>query len=334
MLIPPKYLLTPKLVSLLQSIEASKEVIESIEIPKSLELNIRRASTLKSSLFSARIEGNNLTLDDLSKVSSKDQRKKEVFNILKGINWVYKTGNKKGLNSKDILYLHQIVMGGLINKEDSGKLRVESSAIFNKAGIAIYLPPRPSSIPSLIERLISFINSSKEQFIPIKACLAHYIFEKIHPFLDGNGRVGRLLLQMVLKKGGYGMKGLVEVEEYLDTHRSDYYLSLDSSEKELSDYLEFMLEALAETALEAKKQVLEKKNLGVEDLLLPRRLEILKLIKEQKLIKFDSIKRRFLNINERTLRYDLKKLVDASLIRKRGTTNGVYYEAIHWQTVL
>lgn len=70
----------------------------------------------------------------------------------------------------------------------------------------------------------------------------------------------------------------------------------------------------------------EKRDLDIEDLLLPRRAEILSLIKEQKLIKFDSIKRRFLEVNDRTLRYDLKKLLDANLIKKRGTTNGAYYQ--------
>lgn len=87
-----------------------------------------------------------------------------------------------------------------------------------------------------------------------------------------------------------------------------------------------MLQALADGAQTAKKEVLKKRNLRVEDLLLPRRTEILRIIKDQKLIKFDSIRRRFLQVNERTLRYDLKKLADASLIKKRGTTNGVYYE--------
>ena len=329
MLIPPQYLITFKIVSLLQTIEGAREIIDKIQIPKELELNIRRNNTLKSSLFSARIEGNNLTLNDLPKVSSKDQRKKEVFNILKGMNWIFRRGSKKDLNLKDILSLHQILMDGLIEKENLGRFRMEVSAIYNKAGIAVYLPPSPTQVSSLIKRLISYINSSKEQFIPIKACLAHYIFEKIHPFLDGNGRAGRLLIQIVLEKGGYGMKGLISFEEFLDNHRLEYYASLDSSEKEVSDYLEFMLEALAEAASEAKNEVLHKKNIEAEDLLLPRRAEILRIVKEQKLIKFDSIKRRFLEINERTLIYDLKKLTDDGLIKKRGTTNGAYYESIN-----
>ncbi|MBI2338563.1 Fic family protein [Candidatus Daviesbacteria bacterium] len=327
MLIPAKYILTPKISQLLQSIEASKEVISSVNIPPEVEMNIRRQSTLKSSLFSARIEGNPLTLEEVLKNPSRDQRKAEVYNILKALNWIHQR-KFKDLTLKDILELHRMVLLGITEKQDLGKFRTNMEAIFNSAGIAIYLPPRPGQIIPLVERLSKFINSAKEPFVPIRACLAHYIFEKIHPFLDGNGRVGRLLLQAVLVKGNYGMKGLVPLEEYLDSHRSEYYQALNEPEKDVTDYLEFMLEAIAETAEETKKLVLEKQKLDIEDLLLPRRAEIFNIIKDHNLINFGTLRRRFLAVNERTLRYDLKKLQDQGLIRKRGTTKGVYYEII------
>lgn len=326
MLIPPKYFLTPKITQLLQSIEASKEVINIVTIPPEIETNIRRQSILKSSLFSARIEGNPLNLEELPKRPSKDQRKLEIFNILKALNLIYQK-RSKDLTVKQILKLHQMVMSGLSEKGDLGMFRQEVGAIFNSAGIAVYLPPRPSKLSSLMNKLVNFINSSKEPFVPIRASLTHYSFEKIHPFLDGNGRVGRLIFQAVLQKGGYGMKGLLPIEEFLDNHRSEYYQSLEASEKEASEYLEFMLEALEQTALTAKQLVLEKQKVATEDYLLPRRAEILNIIKDQKLITFDTIRRRFMAVAERTLSYDLKKLQDAGLIRKRGTTKGVYYEA-------
>lgn len=301
----------------MQSIEASKEVINSVRLPPELEINIRRNSILKSSLFSARIEGNPLTLEEVQRILSKDQRRAEVFNILKALNWI-RQRKFKDLNLKDLLELHEIVLTGIAEKQDLGKFRTNLEAIFNSAGIAIYLPPRPNQILPLTKRLIKFINSPKEQFIPIKACLTHYIFEKIHPFLDGNGRVGRLLLQAILVKGDYGMKGLVPLEEYLDSHRSKYYQVLNEPEKDVTDYLEFMLEAIAETAEQAKKLVLEKQKVEVEDLLLPRRAEILNIIKDHQLVSFDMIRRRFAAVNERTLRYDLKKLQDQGLIKKKG----------------
>ncbi|MBI2011785.1 Fic family protein [Candidatus Daviesbacteria bacterium] len=327
MLIPPKYILTPKISQLLSSIESSKEVINSITIPPEIEANIRRRSTIKSSLFSARIEGNTLTLDEVLNNPSKSQKKQEVFNILKAINWIFER-RFRDLSLKDIFELHRIVLSGLSPEENLGSLRTQQGAIFNSAGIAIYLPPPNRQVLPLTKRLIRFANSTKEQLVPLKACIVHFTFEKIHPFLDGNGRVGRLLLQLILHRDGYGMKGLLPIEEYLDNHRSEYYRSLENSERDLTDYLEFMLEAITKTAKDAKEQVLEKEKVKPEDFLLPRRAEILNIIKDQKLVNFDTIRRRFMSVNERTLRYDLKKLQDAGLIRKRGTTKGVYYEVI------
>ncbi len=326
MLIPTKYSLTNIISQHLSSIEASKAVIESIEIPLDVEINIRRQSSLKSSLFSARIEGNPTTLEELNSRPSNDIKKIEIFNILKAIN-ALSIADKKEITKNDIKKWHKVIMSNLDNSSNSGVFRKEMSAIFNSAGIAIYMPPPPSIIPKLIDSLLEYINSSSEQFIPIRACLSHYSFEKIHPFLDGNGRVGRLLIQSVLKQGGYWMKGLISVEEYLDNHRSTYYQVLENSEKDVTGYLEFMLEAIAFTADNAKQLVLNKKEIVHEDYLLPRRTEILNIIKDHRIINFDQIRRRFMAVNERTLRYDLKKLTDAGFVKKLGTTKGVYYEA-------
>lgn len=325
MIIPPKYLLTANITKYLQSLEASRQIVDAVSTPPEIEQNIRRQSTLKSSLFSARIEGNPLTLDDLPKIPSKDQKKREVYNILKALNRINQKSSRD-LTVKEVLTWHETVTEGLMENTDSGKFRSESSAIFNSAGIAIYLPPPPGQVLSLMNRLLTFTNSPKESFVPVRACLAHYSFEKIHPFLDGNGRVGRLLLSSVLLKGSHGFKGLLSLEEYLDKNRSDYYRALESSERDVTDYLEFMLEMLSLAAEDVKKAVLEKQSAEAEDFLLPRRAEILNIIKDHKLISFDIIRRRFIGVNERTLRYDLKKLQEGGFIRKRGATKGVYYE--------
>lgn len=324
MLIPPKYRLTPNISALLSSIEASREVIDSVNIPPEIENNIRRQSTLRSSVYSARIEGNELTLENFDS-SSKNQQKVEIFNILKALNLLNKK-SKKDITLSDIAELHRITLESL--HPDAGKTRTNAEAIFNSAGIAIYMPPPPKQVPSFLTKLIKYINTGRERFIPIKAALAHFTFEKIHPFEEANGRVGRLLMQKILKQGGYGMKGLLSLEEYLDNHRAEYYRALEEPEKDLTDYLEFMLSAIDETSKEAKQLVLVKQKAEVTDYLLPRRAEILNIVREQKMVNFDQLRRRFMAINPRTLRYDLKKLQDQGLVRKRGTTKGVYYELV------
>lgn len=268
MLIPPNYFLTPKVSKLLSQIEASKEIVESISIPAEVEQNIRRKSILKSSIFSARIEGNPTTLDDFHKLSPKDIRKVEITNILRAVNWINQR-SPGDITIKDILALHSYVMKG-IDFDELGKFRSKHEGIFSLGGVVIYHAPPPSLISKLIGRLIKFINSDKETFVPIKAILAHFIFEKIHPFADGSGRVGRLLMLMVLVKSGYGFKGILTFEEKVDKKREVYYKMLEEPERDVTDYLEFMLEILVEASSETKKWVLEKQNFEASDLLLPR----------------------------------------------------------------
>ncbi len=327
MLIPPKYFLTSEISQLLSSIEASREVIDSVSIPSAVEQNIRRRASLKSSLFSARIEGNQTTLDELIKLPSKDQKRYEVYNILRALNWIAQRSHRD-ITGKDINTLHGLSMKKLVEESSLGKFRDKHEAVFTTAGYPIYHAPPPNLIQKLIDRLVKYANSTKEPLVPIRAVLTHYTFEKIHPFVDGSGRVGRLLMQMVLAKGGYGMKGILPLEEYIDTKREEYYRMLEESERDLTDYVVFMLQTIEAAANQTKVTILKKQDVKKEDLLLPRRAEIYQIIKEHKLVNIDFIKRRFAKVNQRTLRYDLKQLQDQGFIRKRGTTRGVYYEII------
>lgn len=124
------------------------------------------------------------------------------------------------------------------------------------------------------------------------------------------------------------MRGLLSFEEYIDNHRSEYYRMLEEPEKDLTEYLEFMLEAIAETAKEAMEIVLTKEEVKAHEFLLPRRSEIYLIIKDHKMVNFDTIQRRFPKVKGRTLRYDIKKLQDQGFVRKLGTTRGAYYVSL------
>lgn len=325
MLIPPKYFLTSAISKSLSRIEAAREITDNITIPSEVEQNIRMRSSLKSSVYSARIEGNSTLLDEYPTLSPKDQKKVEITNILKAINYISER-NKKVITAKDILTLHSIVMKG-IEFDELGKFRTKHEGVFTTSGVVVYHAPPPSLIPKLIERLLTYSNKNKEQFVPIKAILSHYIFEKIHPFTDGSGRVGRLLILIILTREGYGFKGILPFEEKIDERRETYYKMLEEPGRDVTAYLEFMLEIIADAAEETKNLILDKRKFESFESLLPRRAEILQIIKDHKLINFDSIKRRFAKINERTLRYDLRELTKGGFIQKLGSTRGVYYKA-------
>ena len=324
MKIPPDYKITSEILDLISKVDTNLMFLSSLNVPVEFKQKIQRISLLKSSLFSARIEGNSTTLETLDKSESDQEKNKETFNILKANKFLEKTiKNNFQISKKYIFDIHSLVMFG--ETEKTKRFRTEMGAIFNQTGVAVYLSPPPTQINSLIDQLINYINSNIEKFPLICALVSHLVFEKIHPFVDGNGRVGRLLIFSILKAKGYGEGYLISFEKYLDENKSDYYYFLDQGFKNTEGYLIFMLNSFLKESEELKKQIESVKN-GKEKLLPPRQAEIYLIIKEHTVVSFDNIRRRFLKVPERTLRYDLKKLADKGLTIKIGETRGSYYK--------
>ena len=323
MKIPPVYSISDEMLEFISKIEAERLYFSSLNLKDEIKENIQRVSLLKSSLFSARIEGNPLKISDFEfGAETGEEKKKEIFNILEAINFIDKNIKKNVITKEIVLHLHSLVLKNITSS--AGHLRTEISAIFNQAGVAVYMPPPPTQISKLLDNLLTYVNS-EEKFPLIVAFVAHLIFEKIHPFLDGNGRVGRLLISAILKSKGWDFTFTVPFEEYLDEHKEEYYFHLSNGLKNTNEYLEFMLEAFYMQTEKIKGQIDEETAKESHPFLPPRQEEILDIIKDQVVVSFDMIRRRFIQVPQRTLRYDLKKLLDRKLIEKSGETKGRYY---------
>lgn len=321
--IPPTFLMTPELIELLIKIDANLIYLSSVSLPNLLKDKIRRTSFLRSSLFSARIEGNTLTYEHINQEDDETDEKKEIFNILKAVQFVESTDSSSKITLKTILTLHSLVLSGL--SDDGGFFRTEPSAIFNAAGVAVYITPSPNKIPQLTKQMLRYSNSKDEKFPLVNAFISHLIFEKIHPFVDGNGRVGRLLVFAILKSKQKADPFFIPFEEYLDDHKEEYYYHLNKGLKNTNDYLMFMLEAFYEQTEKTKQMVADE--MGKEQhLLTPRQEEIYNIIKDHRIVSLDEIKRRFMAAPKRTLSFDLKKLMDKGLVVKIGKTKGSYYQ--------
>ena len=139
MKIPPPYTITPEIVKLITQIEASRLFLTNLNIPVPILEKIKRVSLLKSSLFSARIEGNPLTFNDVQNIGKSD-KKQEIFNIVDAVNLLDKVILKDQIiDDKNIFQLHRKVMNGI--RSDAGCFRKEPGAIFNQAGVAVYFSP-------------------------------------------------------------------------------------------------------------------------------------------------------------------------------------------------
>ncbi|MBI5451877.1 Fic family protein [Candidatus Gottesmanbacteria bacterium] len=323
MKIPPLYQITPDILELIAKIEANRIFFSSVPIPPAIKEKIQRISLLKSSLYSARIEGNPLTMEELDNTSDR-QKKLEVLNILSAIKFIEKEADKKTrMSKKDILNLHRLVMKNL--DPAAGYFRREMGAIFNQAGVAVYMSPPPNQIPVLLDNLLAYINSDTEKFPIICAFISHLVFEKIHPFIEGNGRVGRLLILDIFFRKNWRFNLNVVLEEALDNHKEDYYYYLDIGLKKPQEYLLFMLDTFWRQSEKIKSQIAHESDKNEKVILPPRQEEIYSIIADHKMASFDTIKRRFLKVPARTLRYDLKKLQEKGLVAKVGSTKGTFY---------
>ncbi|SRR5260221_1581470 len=320
-----KWKKTSEIEKLLLRIEVAKSLIQLLPSLPHLEQRLQRESLLKSSLFSAKIEGNTLSfnqIESIGTVSPKEREKKEVANILKATTLVRNIHDD--LTLEEIKKIHAVVMDGL--SEEAGKLRKEPSAIFNMAGVAVYMTPPPSQIIPQLKELFQLINfPATSTFALVNAAISHYQFEKIHPFLDGNGRVGRLISAFHIKKSGYDFKNLVSPEEYLLENRDRYYYGLSLPKTDITEFVVFFLTAIAVSSEKVIEKLQNKKEELVEDTLLPRRAEILYTIREHTMMTFDELRRRFLRVGERSLHNDLMILVKMGLITKLGATRGAVY---------
>ena len=323
MKIPITYTITPSILTLLSEIESLRLYAEKGEINKHISFTLRRNSLLNSSLYSARIEGNQLTELTVNEEDA-DNETREITNIMRALEYVDSSQILR-IDHIFIKKIHAIVGTQLF--PEKGRYRKEVSGIFNAAGTAVYMPPPPTQVLPLMDKLIEYINA-KTDFPLIVAFMVHLQFEKIHPFLDGNGRVGRILILAILKlKNSYSPVPVV-VEEYLDTHREEYYDVLLSGLQNTERYLLFMLSAYLEQMKNSIKKLedLSNKSPVIQELT-ARQEEIFHIIREHRAVSLNFIARRFLKVQERTLRDDIAKLIQKNLVIKVGNTKGVEYRA-------
>jgi Fic family protein len=182
---------------------------------------------------------------------------KEVINYIKALNFGLKELDINPEISIDFIErLHTILIKGTRGSKHLGAFRRNQnwlgppgSTIFE----AIFIPPPPEVVPSAMEKLVSFTNSPVYALSLIKSALVHVQFETIHPFIDGNGRIGRLLITCLLYREKILSRPLLYLSYYLKKNRSQYYelLMKTRHENAWSAWLMFFLNGIIEVADQA-----------------------------------------------------------------------------------
>lgn len=232
----------------------------------------------KEALLTSQIEGTQATLTDLFdeeagfKVSNTDDVE-EVTNYLRAFRWVQEQlRDPQGLpiSVRLLCDAHRLLLDGARGAgKQPGELRLSQNWIGGtRPGNAAFVPPPPEHVPALLADMERFIHDQGTELAPmVRVALIHAQFETIHPFLDGNGRIGRLLIAALFEHWGLLAEPLMYLSAYLKQHQAEYYrrLSIIRTEGDWEAWVTFFLEGVAVAAGDAERNIIEVASLVAAD---------------------------------------------------------------------
>ena len=231
----------------------------------------------KEALLSSQIEGTQATLEDvLDPLIEKNanQNVADVINYIKATEFALKRLNSLPLCNRLIKETHEVLMKNVRGQEKNpGEFRYSQNWI-GSAGSTLknarYIPPNPEDMNSAMSDLEKYINSDDELDYLIQAALIHYQFETIHPFSDGNGRIGRLLITLFLMEKKRLNTPALYISYYLKNNRIEYYdrMSEVRNKNNYEQWIKFFLRAIKESSEDAARSInklseLHNKNIAI-----------------------------------------------------------------------
>lgn len=232
----------------------------------------------KEALLTSQIEGTQATLTDLFddeaglKLSNTDDVE-EVTNYLRAFRWVRgQLRDPQGLpiSVRLLCEAHRLLLGGARGAgKQPGELRRSQNWIGGtRPGNAAFVPPPPQQVGDLLSDLERFIHAVDPELPPlVRIALIHAQFETIHPFLDGNGRIGRLLIAALMEQWGLLAEPLMYLSGYLKKHQAEYYrrLSAIRSEGDWEGWVSFFLEGVVAASGDAERSIIDLASLITAD---------------------------------------------------------------------
>lgn len=228
-------------------LEVYKSKLDSSKLDRSWFLpTLQQKEALASSLM----EGTQATLDgvlvDQVSPSDRDKNLYEVRNYLNAAEEGYRYLREKDFSTDFVLLLHQHLMEGNVRRNKAtipGHFRTEQNYIGHGKTIS-YVPPVAEKVDGLMQNLVNYLNSPTDKLRPlVRTAIMHAQFETIHPFMDGNGRVGRILIPLYLFKQGQIQSPYFFISEALERDKFKYYALLNSirQKNDWSHWIEFFL---------------------------------------------------------------------------------------------
>ena len=344
----PRFTITNKILKNIGSIEASKEVIDKAPLLPYYERQFQADALARTVHYGTHIEGNELNFTQAEKVlrgeeiPARDRDVQEVINYRKVMDFINQMEDKSQkskvkIDGETIKKMHEITVNKILPKDQIGLFRKTQVVVRNSQTLQIsFRPPLAMAVPIQIKDLLEFINLEEDIHPILKAGAVHFELVRIHPFIDGNGRVARALSTLILFMGGYDIRKFFSLEEYFDSDASKYYEALQSVEKkdgDLTFWLEYFSLGLAIELSKIKNKVenisidlkLKEKLGGKPMLLTDRQIKIVEYIQKVGFLQNKAFESLFPMVSEDTILNELKALSQAGIIKKHGVTKAAKY---------
>ena len=326
----PQFIITPLLLSEVEQVAALRERIQSAVVDLAWIPALQKDTRTRNVHASTAIEGNPLTLEQVRALEEGRElstpgvrHKREVLNYFAGLRYVEKYAAKKTIRHSDILELHRILAGEVMDQGEAGTYRTIA------VRVGLYLPPPPDAVSGLMFELLEWWNTAARQLSPVlSSAILHYRFEAIHPFADGNGRTGRALALWELYRRGFDTHHIFSVDEYYWDDRPKYYAALDGvrqSGEDLTAWLEYCAAGLRKTLEQAWLRIQTLQVKSVEKLVLrPRQEQLLHLLRDHGSMAPGDIWKS-LGVSRQGAMDLLRPLIDAGLVEKVGGKKSGHY---------
>lgn len=343
----PKFTISNQILKNIGTVEGAREVILNAPLLPAYEKKFREEAIIRTVHHGTHIEGNELNITEAAQVLKgndivgRDRDIQEVINyrnVLRFIEFVGEGQVSEGKITEEILKkIHALTVDKLLADNQCGVYRKTQVVVKNsQTGEITFRPPAAIEVSYQIEDFVAWINSlQKDSFHPVlKAGITHYELVRIHPFVDGNGRMARSVATLVLFLEGYDIKKFFSLEEFYDKEAVNYYEALASAESgDLTKWLEYFTLGLAIELTRIKEKILHlssdihlKEKLGGKPVFLSeRQITIMEYIQRVGYFQNQSFEELFPKISEDTILRDLKDLMEKGIIKKEGKTKGARY---------
>ena len=335
----PKFTYTHQIVNNLIKITQARELILNAKIIPKWDVSLRRDALIRSAHSSTAIEGNKLTLEEVSelalgrKIMAVRKETQEVLNYLNVLQNIQDYQNDGKVTGKLLLKLHKDITKETLDiKSDEGNYRKVQVIVGNKfTGEVVFTPPKTEDVPKLTKALLGWINQEIELHPALIAGLSHYEFVRIHPFVDGNGRTARALAALILYIRDFDIKRFFTLDDYYDSDRKAYYTALKSVDRNTLDttqWIEYFTDGVLISINEVKKKILSLsiKKSGPQIALTEKQMKIMEKIVTNGKITSKEIQEMF-KISRQAVHKELQKMIESGIIEPRGEGKAVYYIA-------